>query len=259
MVDLEKFVGMKLKLDEEKAKLVFDKDPSAIEPAVRTIAQMKEVLADESVSKPEELYYMYRDIHQSSDTDTIKKYKLRFDITIIKPEKLDKEFMKTAGHYHPGNYPELYEVVYGEALCLQQRFARNDPKKIEEVIVVKAKQGQKIICLPYFGHILINLGPKPLITANWVSSEFSSEYQLYKEAKGAVYYAFDDKGTVKWEKNNYYSQIPAIKFVTSNDDMKVFGLKTGVPMYTLMGNDLAKIDFLNNPDKYEYKDAFKYA
>ncbi|MDD5292075.1 MAG: glucose-6-phosphate isomerase family protein [Candidatus Omnitrophica bacterium] len=256
MIDLINFVGLDIKFDENKCSLSFNEGVTEREPAVRTIEQMKEVLADESVSGPEELYYMYRNIHAIKDDAVIKQHKLRFDITIIKPDMLGNELMKTAGHYHPKSYPELYEVVYGEALCLQQRYNKNDFRKIEEVIVVRAKQGQKIVCLPHFGHILINSGNKPLITSNWVSSEFSSEYDLYKESKGAAYYAFSKDKNIEWSKNNFFTQVPDIAFLVPNDEIREFGLKTGVPMYSLI-KDLKNIDFLNNPDKYRYNNVFK--
>lgn len=258
MTNLENFVGLNINFDTEQNKLIFGQGLTSREPAIRTIEQMKEVLADSSVSDPKELYFMYRDVFRLKDENIIRKYKLRYDITVIKPGMLGNEYMKTAGHYHPKSYPELYEVVYGEAICLQQRPDADDFRKIKEVIVVKAKQGQKIICLPYFGHILINSGDKPLITANWVSSEFSSEYQLYKDARGAAYYAFGDNNKIAWKENKFYLDIPEIKFLTPSDEIYEFGLETGVPIYTLV-NSLTKLDFLNQPDKYKYDNAFKRA
>ena len=257
MIDLKNFLGMNIKFDEQECKLVFAQDPSQRVPAVRTIAEMQDVLADKSVSSPKELYFMYRDVYCARDNEAIRKNRMRFDVTVIKSGMLGGEFMKTAGHYHPGSYPELYEVVYGEALCLQQRADKGDPKKIREVIAVKAKQGQKIICLPNFGHILINASDKPLITSNWVSSEFSSEYELYKKGQGAAYYAFGDKGKISWRKNSFYTELPEIKFLTPSDNIKEFGLSTGAPMYSLVNGGLGRIDFLNHPEKYKYDHAFK--
>ncbi|MBL7129964.1 MAG: glucose-6-phosphate isomerase [Candidatus Omnitrophica bacterium] len=256
MIDLNNFLGMNIKFNPQEYKLIFDKDPAIREPAARTIDQMKEVLANSNISSPKELYFMYRDVYCLKDNDIIKEHRLRFDVTVIKPGMLGKEFMKTAGHYHPKSYPELYEIVYGEALCLQQRVDKEDVTKIKEVIVVRAKQGQKIICLPNFGHILINISDKPLITSNWVSSEFSSEYDLYKKARGAAYYAFADQGSIIWEKNKFFNEIPPINFLTPNDDIAEFDLKTRIPMYSLI-SDLRKLDFLNQPDKYKYDNAFK--
>ena len=257
MVNLKEFVGLDIRFDDCNYGLIFDKDPAAVEPAARTISQMQEVLTDEIIDRPQELYFMYRDIFCQKDRALLKKYKLRFDITIIKPDRLGREFMKTQGHYHPKMYPELYEVVFGEAICLQQRPDKNDFTKIKEVIAVKARQGQKILCLPGCGHILINPSDKPLITSNWVSSEFSSEYELYKKARGAAYYALQGKKGVIWQKNNFYNELPEITFLVPNDDIKEFGLKTGTPMYSLVNGSLEKIDFLNNPEKYKYDNAFR--
>lgn len=256
MIDLGSFLGLDIKFDEKQYRLIFANDVMPREAAIRTIDQMKKVLADSNVKSPKELYFMYRDVYGLKDSETIKQHKLRFDVTIIKPDKLGKEFMKTAGHYHPSSYPELYEVVYGEALCLQQRPDENDFRKVKEVIVVKAKQGQKIVCLPYFGHILINPGNKPLITSNWVSSEFSSEYKLYNESRGAAYYAFHKMLNIDWQKNEFFTQVPKITFLTPSDDIGEFGLKTDRPMYSL-ASDLKKLDFLNQPDKYKYDSVFK--
>lgn len=256
-VNLKEFLGLDVKFNQAQYRLIFDKNPKPVKVSIRTLDEMKEVLAeDPAIQMPKELYFMYRDVCSVTDTDTIREHKLRFDITIIKPDRLGKEFMKTAGHYHPKSYPELYEVVYGEALCLQQRPDETDFMKIKEVIVVKARQGEKIVCLPYFGHILINPTHKPLITANWVSSGFSSEYELYKKAKGAAYYAFEGKEGISWQKNKSYTQHPRITFLRPNDAISEFGLRTGIPMYSLV-SDLTKIDFLNNPDKYSYEDVFK--
>ena len=256
MIDLNNFVGLNVKFNPQVYSLIFDRDPPAIEPAIRTIEQMKDVLVDSAISTPKQLYFMYRDVYCAKDREVIREHKLRFDITVIRPDRLGREFMKTAGHYHPKSYPELYEVVYGEALCLQQRRDEADFTKIKEVIAVRAKQGQKIICLPYFGHILINLTDKPLITSNWVSSEFSSEYELYKKSRGAAYYAFFNNGNIAWEKNKSYTELPNITFLIPNDEISEFGLKTGIPMYSLI-NDLKRLDFLNHPERYEYEKAFK--
>ena len=256
MLDLKENVGLNIKFDQERYALIFGEGLTDVEPATRTLDQMKEVLVDPSLATPEQLYFMYRDVHRIEDEDKIREHTMRFDITVIKPDKLGKELMKTAGHYHQGSYPELYEVVSGRAICLLQRPDEKDHKKIKEVIVVHAKQGQKIVCLPDFGHILINPGPEPLITANWVSSRFQSQYDKYKEGSGAAYYAFPSGNEIRWEKNNFYNEIPEIEIRFPSDEMVQFGLSSKTPMYSLVGQ-LEKIDFLNNPANYKYDSVFK--
>ena len=145
---------------------------------------MKEVLAQKDITKPAELYYMYRGLRESKDEFDIRKNKLRYDVTIIRPERLGNELMKTAGHYHPGDYGELYEVLYGAAWCLLQKKNTKNSRIIEDVILVKAGPGDKIVIPPGYGHILINTGKTHLVVSNWVSSEFSRNTSFIKGEAG---------------------------------------------------------------------------
>jgi glucose-6-phosphate isomerase len=174
--------------------------------------------------------------------------------------------MKTAGHYHPENFPELYEVVCGRCFCLMQRPNPRDHLIIEEVIIAEAVAGQKIVIPPDFGHILINPGPNYLITSNWVSSCFASRYELYQEAEGAAYFVTtaDDKPQVSpylkinlgVRKNIKFSQVANINFVRPVKQIKKFGLIENSPMYNIINQDPEVLDFLNHPLDYDYGDIF---
>ena len=101
------------------------------EPDIRRLSDMREVVFDQSwlaTAEDFELYYMYRDLFLSrGDGEKLREQNLRYDITIIPPGMLGREYIKTAGHYHPlvpggsVTYPELYEVLEGKALYLLQR------------------------------------------------------------------------------------------------------------------------------------------
>jgi len=106
---------------------------------------------------------MFREVSKDEkDARKIKEKGLRYDITIIPPNKLGMEFVKTAGHYHPFlpgskmTYPELYEVLEGEAhYLLQRREQERGTERITDVVVVKAKKGDKVIIPPNYGHVTI--------------------------------------------------------------------------------------------------------
>lgn len=256
MKDLKKNIGLPVKLD-DNYQLIFEDGLSKVSPAIRTIDEMREVLVDKTISSPKELYYMYRDVAFDKDRPTEKKYELRYDITVIRPDKLGDEFMKTAGHYHPGDYPELYEVVYGTAWCLLQKPSKKDYKLIEDVILVKAQTGDKIVCLPGYGHILINPSKnEPLVTSNWVGTKFSSDYSLYKEAEGAAYFYSEKNGKLKIEKNNFFIQVPkAIKQMVPSAKIEAFGLEKNKPIYPIINNP-EKLRFLNYPGEFDFSEAF---
>lgn len=256
IVELKNNCGLDLKLDTEKTELIFDETMHFSELKVRTLDDMREVILDPKINAPRELYYMYRDVYAFSDKALLEKNKLRYDVTIIKSDVLGREFMKTAGHYHPGSFGELYEVVFGRALCMLQRPNTQDYRILEEVVLVEAVAGQKIVIPPGFGHILINPGPTCLVTSNWVSSEFSSEYDLYKKAKGAAYFVTGSLGEPEFIPNPSFSKMPKIRFVKPAKVISRFGLEENRPIYPIIRQDPRKLLFLNSPLDFAYDEVF---
>ncbi|MFC1592435.1 glucose-6-phosphate isomerase family protein [Candidatus Omnitrophota bacterium] len=268
IIDLKEKSGLNLKLDLDKPELVFGNGLQSAPPGIRTIGEMKEVLLDKDIQEPQELYYMYRDVHQQTDQVVLEQHNLRYDVTMIKPFCLGGEFMKTAGHYHPDNFGELYEVLSGRCFCMLQRPSKEDYRVVEEVIVVEASAGEKIVIPPGFGHILINPGKDYLVTANWVSSRFASSYELYKKAEGAAYFITNSQeelispnfkiklGIIA---NPHYKTVADIAFVQPSKQIKRFGLMENSPMYNLINEEASKLDFLNQPLDYQYSDVFVYS
>lgn len=172
-----------------------------IKPDIRFLYDMKMVLYDRNWLKKTqnlEIYYIYRGIK--------KEKGLRYDITVIPPRMLGREFVKTKGHEHSGKYPELYTVLKGQAFYLVQKFKKN---KIEDVYVVRAKKGESIIIPPFYGHITINpFFKQELIEANWVCEKCKNIYTLFEKKQGACYYYLNSG----WLKNKNYRNTPQLKF-----------------------------------------------
>ena len=167
---------------------------------IRHLNDMKEVLYDHkwAESSPNlELYYMYRGEKEKDG--------LRYDITVIPPRMLGKEFVKTKGHNHAGYYGEAYMVLKGEGFYL---FQKGDGNKIDDVCVVKAKEGDIVIVPAGYGHITINPSNKKLKMANWVKKEDKGNFSLFEKMHGACYF-FTTKG---WVKNKNYKPAPKLRF-----------------------------------------------
>jgi glucose-6-phosphate isomerase len=256
ITSLKKISGLNIKLDTVSPGILFGDGLHFSRPGVRTILQMREVLLDKGLTVPEELYYMYRDVYVIADEKILKKNKLRYDITVIKPGLLGEELMKTAGHYHPGSFTEVYELLNGQCLCLLQRPNIKDHRIIEEVIAVEAVAGDKIVIPPGFGHILVNTGSKLLVTDNWVSSEFSSEYGLYQKAQGAAYFIKNLDGVLKFVPNDYFLKNAVIRRVRPAKNIGDFGLAFGKPIYPLIEEATERLAFLNHPLDFDYGDIF---
>jgi len=222
-----------------------------VKPNIRMLYDLKDVLYDrEWLLKADnfELYYMYRELSLGkNDALAMKEHGLRYDITVIPPHMLGCEYVKTAGHYHPEvpgkaiTYPEVYEVLNGEAEYVMQKL-END--KIEDVILVKAKPGDKVIIPPGYGHLTINASNKVLKMANWVAKDFDSIYSPIKEKGGGAYFILKD-GIIK---NPKYIDLPDIRLFGPTN-FKEIGIERSKEMYGLV-KDLSKLEFLTNPQEY---------
>jgi len=246
MIDLQQVSGLPLKFDEDKNVLIFGEGLQQVMPTARTHKEMLPVLMDKDSKGPNDFYLMYRDVHLDKDEQIIRENDLRFDITVIPAATIGKEIIKTFGHFHvlvEGKnitYPEVYAVLYGEAHYLLQK----GDKDVKDFIVLKVKAGEKAVIPPGYGHVTVNAGASPLVMANWVSDRFSSKYGPVKECSGFAYYETSD-GFVK---NNKYTTIPEIRTMKAVQ-VPEFGLNEK-PMYTQGIEEIEKLDWLNNPDKY---------
>lgn len=229
-------------------------------PDIRMLEDMKDVIYDsEWLQSTEnfELYYMYRELARtSSDLELMREAHLRYDITVIPPAHLGKEFIKTKGHYHPKapgaevSYPEVYQVLEGKATYLLQKA---EGGKVLDVVVVEAEKGDIVLIPPDYGHISINASDEVLKMANWVCTDFSSIYEPVRELKGGAYYLLEE-GFVP---NSGYSEVPEIRYLKPAK-LSGFGIPVGEDMYELV-NDLEKLRFLKEPQAFEglFNEAFQ--
>ena len=169
-------------------------------PEIRYLSDLKKVLYDQKLLKKTKdfpVYYIWRKIKEKNG--------LRYDITVIPPRLLAKEFVKTKGHYHIGKYKELYGVLKGEAIFLLQKEEKGG---IEDVYYVKAKRGDWVLIPGGYGHVTINPILKILKMANWISKECRSDYKPIEKKRGACYYYLKSG----WIKNKNYQKIPKLRF-----------------------------------------------
>jgi glucose-6-phosphate isomerase len=216
------------------------------EPAVRTIEEMRAVLADPSCESSGPLYFMYRDLAKSdADWSWLHNHKLRYGITVIPSRTLCGEWAKTKGHYHPKNpagvgYPEIYEVIEGEAHYLLQS------RTLDDVVMISAHAGDLVIIPPEYGHISINPSSDTTLTmANIVSTAFQSEYGEYEKYHGAVYY---EMCSGKMQINTGYPVHPPIRYIGPSCGIGTHRI-CKAPIYNLIGNEDA-LSFLNFPEKF---------
>jgi glucose-6-phosphate isomerase, archaeal len=225
-----------------------------IEPEVRRLSQLFDVAFDTAWSASaadRDAYFMYRDLSLTlDDAGVITRHRLRYDVTIIPPYKMGLEFVKTYGHYHPRvnsklpcTYPELYEVLEGEAHYLLQR--ANNSKIVDDAILVKASSGDKVIIPPNYGHVTINPSERMLKMANWVCRTFESVYEPYTTLRGGAYYELIDGRLVR---NDAYDRVSEIR-ITYPTEMPDYGLLKRKSAYKLI-EEPALLEFLTAPERH---------
>ncbi|MFH1785227.1 MAG: glucose-6-phosphate isomerase family protein [Candidatus Micrarchaeota archaeon] len=201
--------------------------------SIRYLNQMKKTLMksiDGNINP--EMYFMFRNIYSNHD--------LRYDITILSALEINGECTKTYGHYHPEDekgisYPELYQVLKGEAVFILQR--KNRDGSID-TIMTHAKEGDVILMPPGYGHVSINPGDKALVLSNLVYDKFESVYTDFEENQGGAYYYL--KGGEIVQNSNY--------IVKHNERMTPEQINE---RYKFNCKDLLK-EFYENPKKFEF-------
>ncbi|MEA3403238.1 MAG: glucose-6-phosphate isomerase family protein [Armatimonadota bacterium] len=257
MIDLSDLAGYPLKFDADTCGVSFGPDMRMPQYSTRELDALRPVLMDPDAEGPEVIYWMYRHCGQPADAALYEAHSLRYDISAFRAVTLGPEFMKTSGHYHPNipgesvAFPEVYEVLHGEALYVMQTVddygASPEEVVVEDVIMCRVEAGQKIIMPPGYGHVTVNTLDEPLLMSNWVSSRFSSFYGSVQDARGFSWYVVSDGGSPSYLENKSYAQgVPAVRWAEVQE-VPELGLTWGTPMYQACAEAPEKFEFLNDP------------
>ena len=262
MIDLSNS-GLPLSMDEESFVISMGEglafDGYSRKPAIK----MTGLLADEaSLDRlgEEPFYDVYRGIAFPEDLDLFRKYKYRYDITVIMPGQINGECKKTSGHYHgwtarrTNTYAEVYEVLKGTALYVLQKspdFDTADPSglSIEDIILVTVPEGKTLLVPPGYGHCSVNIGEGPLVFSNLAYVPCPLHYEPVKYYHGMSWYAFRDRNGVALKQNTRYGEIPSPRYASVLENAEL-GVIRGCPIYQSFKKNPAAFAFLENPDGY---------
>ncbi len=261
MLDLSSLAGYPLKFDPATVGLSFGSAMRMPQYSTRELDALRPVLLDSDATGPEVIYWMFRNTGMPQDAGLYEAHHLRYDISAFQPCMLGREYMKTSGHYHPmipGTryaYPEVYEVLHGEALYIMQSVddyaASPDDVVVTDVILCRVQAGQKIVMPPGYGHVTANTLDEPLLMSNWVSSRFSSFYGTTEAARGFAWYVVDNEGQPEYLENpNYRRGVPEMRWAEVRE-VPELGLAWDVPMYQACAGAPERFEFLNKPWAYE--------
>ncbi len=194
----------------------------------------------------------------------LEEHKLRPDVTIIPPGTIGKEFMRTEGHYHLSNLPEVYQNAHGKNIFLlfKTKDEKGESEDIEDILAVTAEPGEIVLFPPRYQHISINTGSEGFVMTDLVSVNANSDFKYIKKHNGAPYWVIKgENAKPEYIRNpRYKGNVPKIRIVKPADEIPEFGLKKGKPIFSIVQEGkISLLDFLNDSsDKYDkiYEKAF---
>lgn len=225
--------------------LSFPEGISYIEMNERKLSDLKPVLyKNQGLDFDCSIYKMYRGVTSIAEKEIFKD--IRHDITLMPPGKLNGEFVKTYGHYHPKvkniGYPEVYQIINGAAVFILQ----DDYDELKQVNFIFAKSGEVVIVPPDLGHVVANIGADNLLFSNLIFSHFQSIYEPYERKHGAAYYVLEG-GPIQWLVNPNYTNVPEPKLYRPK------AVWNNQFIYDLFKNNPNYFQFLAEPQSYQYQ------
>ncbi len=216
-------------------------------------SKWSEFFKAQDLDKDISLYYIYRNVSFSSDSAVLKTHAIRYDLTLIWPGKIGDEAMHTAGHFHKASpnknqYPELYQVIAGEAIFLLQH-----PEN-RRFYAVKRTQGQYIMIPGSCGHITVNASDEPLLVANVFSSAPDvTDYTTFKEHHGPAHYPIATK-PITFQPNPAYDQ--DFELIQTNTVSLPDTIPSSGSLYQNAVNNPELFAFLNDPSAINPDELF---
>jgi len=216
---------------------------SATRPQVRRLGELLPVLYDSESCRDLDLglpaYKVYRDCCDEDAREILRKHGLRYDVTVMPPLLLGEEYVKTLGHHNSscgdaGSYPEVFEVLEGEARFLTQQECAGE---VVDVSLVVAGKGEKVLISPGCGHVMINASHGRLVTGNMISRTCIQVYDPYLAKRGGAFYILTGG---RLARNPRYSRLPSVRVLR-------------VETLSFLDDDSGLVHgFLKDPDRFAF-------
>jgi glucose-6-phosphate isomerase len=253
MQSLERLSGLPIALD-DKGRLVFGEDVVVEDHGERLLGALEGVLLepDRVRDRGEVAYYMDNGVYLRQHAERLAGVPMRYELTLIPPRRVGREYIKTHGHRHLPDPrtglepPEICEVLLGTAHFLFQTLDPAGPSATF-ALCVEVGPGQKVVFPPGFDHCTINPGPEPVLFSDVVALGVRGDYSRFVAARGAAYLEVEEGGRPVFIPNPAYRALPPLRWAQARQ-YPALRLTDDVPLYTAFVEGRgAGWEFLNDP------------
>lgn len=255
MIDISQECGLPVRFDGVNYEFIMDESLLGGETDERKLEELQAVLYEKNIQEPKKLYTLFNNVGQPEIRKRLALYGLRYDLAIMPPIKMGREYIKTIGHYHsvcPGTnvpYAEVYEIVYGVAHFILQKQDAKDDKVVTDIIWAQARKADRLVMPPDYAHVTINPGPAALVLSNLAATSGRHSYSKIAQMGGLAYFDIEEQGNPTFVRNPKYKKVPPIREV-SLKKLKSFGVDPEQPIYSSAVNEPQKLRFIVEPQDF---------
>lgn len=251
MTSLAQQAGIPIAWNAAGNELIFDPRLRVKETKSRLRRALRPVLPDDAACAPPDAvqYWMYNGIAFPEHQAAFDQLHIQYELTLIYPARLGAERSKTLGHIHtfpPGvsfNYPEVCEVIAGEAIFLCQTLDPDD-RSSSFCYAVHARPGDKVVFSPNMHHLTINVLDDMLLFSDLINLDVRGNYDGLSSMQGGAYLYGDD-----WRPNPAYRSVAPLQ-TWDAPEYPSLGLKRDTPLYELIWRAPETLAWLSQPDAF---------
>ncbi|HZS92366.1 MAG TPA: glucose-6-phosphate isomerase family protein [Chloroflexota bacterium] len=256
---IELLAGVEVSYDPARHDVVLGPGVQAEAWRTRRAAEMRDVLPPEvsaEIDPDEPLYSMINGVYHTGDLAMASRSPLRYELTVLPPRRLGREYVKTLGHIHSPapsgalTYAEVYEVLLGRAHFLFFRM-HPDGEEVEEMVVVEAGPGDRVVVPPGYHHLSVNPGDEAMIFSDLIDRSAATDYSLLRARGGAPYVCVATATGPRYEPNPRYGSAPAPRHVRARD-LPGHELLPRIPLYRMALDAPGALAFLSDPAPYTH-------
>jgi glucose-6-phosphate isomerase len=256
---IELAAGVDVSYDPARRDVVLGPGVQAEAWRVRHVAEMRDVLPPEVSAEfdPDDaLYSMVNGVYRVDDLAAAARSPLRYELTVLPPRRLGREYVKTLGHIHspaPGGtmtYAEVYEVLWGRAHFLFFRMHPNE-LDVDEIVVVEAEPGERVVVPPGYHHLSVNPGEEAMIFSDLIDRSAATDYSLLRSRGGAPYFCIATTPGPRYQPNPRYTSAPEPRHLRARD-LPGHQMLPPMPLYRMALDAPGALAFLGDPAPYSH-------
>jgi len=253
LLDLEPLSGLPVRIDPDSCEFLLGTELNKPSFCSRTLHELDPVWANRVDGEDRVIYRYTSPLWRAGDERTCKQTRVGYGIVYFPPGVFAGEYVKSSGQYHaiaPGQTmatPEIYTVLVGCGHFMLQRSAP-PYREILDPVLVEVNAGETLVVPPDYGHLQINPSAGPLVFSYTVMHPLVSNYEPYRQRRGAIYYEMAD-GRERFVFNSRYPKRVPLRVLEASH-LRQLSFLDGKPDYHVIRECLPRLGFLTCPEEF---------